>query len=271
MDPISCQSVYLEFRSSKGRVPVLANVSLEITPGELHCVIGPSGCGKSTLLNLVAGLLTQTRGEIRVGNRATGNGITPKVAYMTQKDTLLPWFTNRKNVELPMMAIGRRHGTRAAADELLELVGLTGFEDYYPHELSGGMRKRVHLARTLAQEPSVLLMDEPFGALDYQTKVLIHERFLRIWEARRHTVMFVTHDLNEAIALADRITIMTKRPASVKGQCRVDIPRPRTMDTLVGTDAYQALYHTIWDQLRAEITDTSANGSVESSPIKGTR
>lgn len=255
MDAVECRDVSLEFRSESGRTPVLSDVTLSIAAGELHCVVGPSGCGKSTLLNLIAGLLTQTNGEIQVGSRVTGGGVTPGIAYMTQRDTLLPWFTNQRNVELPLRAVARDKQAREVSSELLHLVGLRGFEDYFPHQLSGGMRKRVQLARTLAQEPTVLLMDEPFGALDYQTRLLIHERFLRIWESRRHTVIFVTHDLNEAIALADRVTIMTKRPAAVKAQYSVDIPRPRDLNTIVENSAFRKLYHDIWGRVREELAD----------------
>jgi len=244
----------LHFEATTGRIEVLRNVSLEIARGEIHCIIGPTGCGKSTLLNLMAGLLRPDTGTIKIDGRQVG---TPKstIGYMTQKDTLLPWFTCRRNVQLPNEAVGRGRDSGARASELLELVGLHGFEDYYPGQLSGGMRKRVQLARMLAQEPSVLLMDEPFGGLDYQTKVLIHEHFLNIWEARRSTVVFVTHDLNEAIGLADRITMMTKRPAQNKADFTVGIPRPRRIELLIDDDVFRNLHHELWRLLRIEIQE----------------
>ena len=177
---------------------------------------------------------------------------------MTQKDTLLPWLTAVRNVYLPLEAIDAGEEGMQKSRRLMELVGLVGFENHFPHQLSGGMRKRVQLARALAQEPRVLLMDEPFGALDYQTKLLMHERFLRIWERDRKTILFVTHDLSEAIALADRILLTTNRPARVRKIFDVDIPRPRNIEAMVDDAKYRELYHQIWGMLREEFQKNQA-------------
>ena len=184
-----------------GATRALDRVSLTVNDGEFVSIVGPSGCGKSTMLNVIAGLLAPAEGSTHVA-AIDGNGAGSRIGYMFQKDTLLPWATALENVCLPMDVKGARDWHKARA--LMQLVDLTGFEAHYPRQLSGGMRKRVQLARLLAQDPEVLLMDEPFGALDAQTRLIIQEEFLKIWERQRKTVLFVTHDLQEAIALSDR-------------------------------------------------------------------
>ena len=248
---VSCSDLVLHFNTNTGPQQVLDHVSIDIRPGELLCIVGPSGCGKTTILNVVAGLLTPTSGSASVDGEPV-HGFRRDIAYMTQKDTLLPWLNALRNVYLPMEAVGAGAEGLEVSRKLLALVGLKGFEDHFPHQLSGGMRKRVQLARALAQEPRVLLMDEPFGALDYQTKLLMHERFLEIWERDRKTVLFVTHDLNEAISLADRILLTTQRPASVRQIFDVDIPRPRNIEAMVDDPRYRDLYHQMWRMLREE-------------------
>ena len=248
---IVCNDLVLHFASGGKALQVLDHVSVDIRPGELICIVGPSGSGKTTVLNIVAGLLTPTSGSVTIDGDPVRD-VRRDVAYMTQKDTLLPWLTAIRNVFLPLEAKGVRDRSMQRARELLEVVGLKGFEDHFPHQLSGGMRKRVQLARSLAQEPRVLLMDEPFGALDYQTKQLMHERFLDIWGRDRKTVLFVTHDLNEAIVLADRILLTSNRPARVREIFDVPIARPRRMEELVDDPEYRNLYHTIWRMLRQD-------------------
>ena len=211
-----------------GATRALDRVSLTVADGEFVSIVGPSGCGKSTMLNVIAGLLAPAEGSTHVSG-IDGNGAGSRIGYMFQKDTLLPWATALENVCLPMDVKGARDWHKARA--LIQLMDLTGFEGHYPNQLSGGMRKRVQLARLLAQDPEVLLMDEPFGALDAQTRLIIQEEFLKIWERQRKTVLFVTHDAEEALYLADRIVVLAERPGRIKAQFAVQIPRPRSFET----------------------------------------
>jgi len=231
---------------------VLENVDLSLAPGEFCSIIGPSGCGKSTLLSVVAGLIRPTTGKVWIDGQDI-RGITRQTGYMFQKDTLVPWLTALQNVSMPLEIAKTKDTPRA--EQLLARVGLKGFEHHYPRELSGGMRKRVQLARLLAQEPDLWLMDEPFGALDMQTKLLIQEEFLRIWEPLRRTAIFVTHDLAEAITLSDRIVVMSPRPATIRAIYAVDIPRPRDVAGVIGSPAFQELFQKIWSMLRREINE----------------
>lgn len=209
-----------------GRSAVLAldHVSLDIAEGEFMCILGASGCGKSTLLNMIAGLYHITDGRIDTGGRRT--------ALMFQEPALFPWLTASANVELAMTLRGEpRRAARERAGELLDLVRLGGFTAKRPHELSGGMRQRVALARALAQDADVLLMDEPFGALDAMTRDLLHDELERVWSATRLTVVFVTHNVREAVRLGDRITVMTSRPGRVAEIHDVTLERPRRFES----------------------------------------
>jgi NitT/TauT family transport system ATP-binding protein len=220
----------------------LDGVSLSVAPGEFVCLIGASGCGKSTLLSLVAGLDATSSGQVNTGGR--------KVALMFQEPALFPWLTAAKNVEMPMRAAGvPKAQRRERVAELLDLVQLSAFADKRPHELSGGMRQRVALARSLAQEADVLLMDEPFGALDAMTRDLLHEVLEGIWRRRQLTILFVTHEVREAVRLGDRVVLLSSRPGRVIGEFGVDFERPRGMDAAdtVG------LAIKIKDRLREEI------------------
>jgi NitT/TauT family transport system ATP-binding protein len=223
-------------------VPALDQVSLAAEPGEFTCLIGASGCGKSTLLNLVAGLDQPTSGEISVGGR---------VALMFQEPGLFPWLTAAGNVELALRArgVGRAERKRRAA-ELLEAVHLAGFGKKRPHELSGGMRQRVALARALAQDADVLLMDEPFGALDAMTRDLLHDELDRVCEGRNLTVLFVTHNVREAVRLGDRVVMLSSRPGRVIAEYKVPIERPRRIDSAPVAE----LAGTITDRLREEVS-----------------
>lgn len=253
---VVADAVSLEFqprRRGEQPVEVLRDCSMTCSPGEFVALIGPSGCGKSSMLNLVSGLLMPTAGRLTVDGEVV-SGIHPKIGYMFQQDTLLPWDTVIENVRLPLDARGEPD-IDGRCDELLEKVHLREFRDRYPAELSGGMRQRVQLARVLAQDPEILLMDEPFGSLDAQTKLLLQDEFLRLWEQSQRTVLFVTHDLAEAIRLADRILLFTHRPAAVKAIYDVGLPRPRRLETLVRDDAYNDLFARIWADLRQEISD----------------
>ena len=206
----------------------LDDISLAVTEGEFVCLLGASGCGKSTLLNLVAGLDKPSAGTITVGG-ASGE---TRTALMFQESALFPWLTARGNVELPLKIRKLpKAQRRAKAVELLELVNLGGFADKLPHELSGGMRQRVALARALAQEADVLLMDEPFGALDAMTRDVLHEELERLWTETKLTVIFVTHNVREAIRLGDRVVLLTSRPGRIAEEYPISIPRPRRLDS----------------------------------------
>ena len=223
-------------------VPALDQVSLAAEPGEFTCLIGASGCGKSTLLNLVAGLDQPTSGEISVGGR---------VGLMFQEPGLFPWLTAAGNVELALRArgVGKAERKQRAA-ELLEAVHLAGFGKKRPHELSGGMRQRVALARALAQDADVLLMDEPFGALDAMTRDLLHDELDRVCEGRNLTVLFVTHNVREAVRLGDRVVLLSSRPGRVIAEYKVPIERPRRIDSAPVAE----LAGTITDRLREEVS-----------------
>jgi NitT/TauT family transport system ATP-binding protein len=233
MSPSTSLPVRIEFRSVTRRfaargatAPVVAvqNVSLVIRDGEVVSLIGPSGCGKSTLLNMGAGLYLPSEGEVLVDG-AQVTRPSPQVAFMLQKDLLLPWRTIRENVELGLQIHGMPAGERKPrALALLERLHLKGFEEHYPHQLSGGMRQRAALARTLAVEPTVLLMDEPFSALDAQTKMVLQQDLAQSLAEQRKTTLFITHDLAEAVALSDRILVMSKRPGTIIEELDVDIP-----------------------------------------------
>ena len=233
-----------------GATRALERVSLAVNDGEFVSIVGPSGCGKSTMLNVIAGLLAPAEGSTHVAG-IDGQGAGSRIGYMFQKDTLLPWATALENVCLPMDVKGARDWHKARA--LMQLVDLTGFEAHYPNQLSGGMRKRVQLARLLAQDPEVLLMDEPFGALDAQTRLIIQEEFLKIWERQRKTVLFVTHDLQEAIALSDRVVLISARPGRIKATYSVDLPRPRQIESVLAHPRFMALFQEIWASLKQEV------------------
>ncbi len=250
------EGVSKEFQSRGARVLALDSVSLAIERGEFVTVVGPSGCGKSTLLNLVVGLIVPNAGRILFRGRPA-TGINPEIGYVTQKDNLLPWRTLAANVEVALEIRGvetKERRRRAAA--LIHQVGLGGFEDHYPHELSGGMRQRANIIRTLIYEPQLILMDEPFGPLDAQTRVILQDQLLRLWTAAKKTIVFITHDLVEAIALADRVVVMTSRPGRVKCVTKIPIPRPRDVYQIHESSGFRATHETLWNELRPEVNLT---------------
>jgi NitT/TauT family transport system ATP-binding protein len=230
------------YHGGASAIRALERVSLDVAPGELVCLLGASGCGKSTLLNLIVGLYQLTSGTIEVGRR--------RVAMVFQEPALFPWLTVQQNVEMGMRFRGvPRAERRAKASELLRLVHLDGFAGRRPHELSGGMRQRVAIARALAQEAEVLLMDEPFGALDATTRDILHDELEAIWSRTALTVLFVTHDVREAVRLGDRVVLLSSRPGRVVAELEVALPRPRSADSVpVG-----ALTAEITERLRAEV------------------
>lgn len=237
MAKLLIRDVNMRFTSKRGgAVTALDDISLEVADREFSVIVGPSGCGKSTLLRLVAGLSSPTSGALELDDQPI-TGPSRDRGMVFQSYTLFPWLIVRKNVEFgPKIAgVGARERAEASA-RYIELVGLNGFENAYPAQLSGGMRQRVALARALANDPKVLLMDEPFGALDSQTRSLMQELLLEIWERDHKTVLFITHDIDEAIFLGDRVYVMTARPGRIKEEITVGIPRPRSMDVLTSPE-----------------------------------
>lgn len=251
---IALQNVTKRFRTPTGGVyTALRDLTLDVAPGEFCAVVGPTGCGKSTTLSLISGLERPSVGEVTVMGEPV-QGVDPRIGYVFQTDAIFPW----KNV-LSNVAVGPlfRHRPRAEslerAREWIGRVGLAGFEDRYPHQLSGGMRKRVALAQTFINEPQILLMDEPFSALDVQTRNLMGNELLQLWASSSASVVFVTHDLEEAIALADRVCVLTAGPATVKGIYTIDLPRPRNVAEIRFDPRFIQLYHDIWEDLRNEV------------------
>nr|WP_034288038.1 ABC transporter ATP-binding protein [Amycolatopsis benzoatilytica] len=232
----------------------LRDLDLEVAPGEFCAVVGPTGCGKSTTLTLVSGLERPTVGVAEVHGKRV-EGITPGVGFMFQTDAILPWKTVLDNVSAGPRFRGVDKRTAIAdARDWIRRVGLSGFEDRYPHQLSGGMRKRVALAQNLINEPRIILMDEPFSALDVQTRAKMSDELLSLWELNRPAVVFVTHDLEEAIALADTVVVLTAGPAAtVKAKYRIDLPRPRVVQEIRFDRRFVDLYQQIWEALRAEV------------------
>ncbi|MFG2894082.1 ABC transporter ATP-binding protein [Streptomyces sp. NPDC048248] len=254
------ENVTKTFPSREGEeLTALRDVGLEIAPGEFTVVVGPSGCGKSTLLDLLAGLATPSSGRVLVdGAPVLGPGLDRGVVF--QQYALLPWRDARGNVEFGLEAKGvPRRERRERAQEYLELVGLTGFGNRYPHELSGGMRQRVAIARSLAFDPDVLLMDEPFAALDAQTRDLLQEELLRIWERTGKTVVFITHGIDEAVYLGQRVAVLTSRPGRIKEVIDVDLGDRRIGDVRSSPEFAQ-LRHRIWEQLQDEVRQAAREG-----------
>jgi len=228
-------------------------VSFDVSGGEFVSIVGPSGCGKSTLLSLIAGLVPVTAGRISLDGQPVA-GVNPRLGFVFQRDALFPWKTVAQNVGLPLLFRGvDAASARPRVAEWIARIGLTGFERYHPHQLSGGMRKRVALAMTMVYEPEIVLMDEPFGALDVQTRNLMENDLLEIWAQFRRTVVFVTHDLEEAIALSDRIVVMTASPGRVKAVYTINLPRPRSVTEIRFHPDFGRLYETIWKDLKDEV------------------
>jgi NitT/TauT family transport system ATP-binding protein len=238
-------------------VPALADVSATVDAEELVALLGPSGCGKSTLLNIVAGLLAPTGGAVYFEGDGAGRG--HPTAMVFQEFALFPWRTVQKNVELGLEEAGMPAAERAReARRFIELTGLAGFETKYPHQLSGGMRQRVGIARALAVDPAVLLMDEPFSALDAQTRQLMQEELLVIWERTRKTIVYVTHNIHEAVYMADRVLVLSRRPGRVIAEVPIELDRPRT-EAMMGAPAFTKAAERIWglikDQAREAVRE----------------
>jgi NitT/TauT family transport system ATP-binding protein len=250
------------FPQRPGRPPspwVLKDLSFDVADGEFLTIVGPSGSGKTTLLNIIAQTDTATEGEIAFDGRSSSikdaarlePGLNRRIGYVTQEDNLLPWRTALDNVLFPFeVAGGVTAPARERARSLMAAVGLTGFETHYPHELSGGMRKRCSLIRTLVYDPPVILMDEPFGAVDAQTRMQLQADLLTLWSMGRKTIVFVTHDIGEAIALGDRTLVLTKAPTRVAGEHAITIARPRDVKDVYALPGFPALYEAIRAQVQ---------------------
>ncbi len=257
---ISLRDVTKYFYKGDLRITALAGITFDVRPGSFVSIIGPSGCGKSTILNLIAGLEDSNEGSIHYGGTRVQD-ISVGIGYLTQHDTLLPWRTVEDNVRLPLdiqaqhldRLIGRRRDAEAHARVAwaINLVGLSGFEHHLPSELSGGMRKRAALAQTLVYARETVLMDEPFGALDFQMRLQLQAELLHIWSAERRTIVFVTHDIEEAIALSDEIIILSRRPGRILDIVRVDLPRPRDPVTVRFEPRFQELYKRVWSHVES--------------------
>lgn len=254
---IELHDVYKVFVSGDKRSPTamlaLQNAEFDVPEGEFLTIVGPSGCGKSTVLNLIAGLMQPSSGQVLYKGEVI-RGINTQVGYVTQDDNLLPWRTVLKNVEFSLEVRGVSRGERTnLAEEHVRQVGLSGFERHYPHELSGGMRKRVSIARTLAYNPDVILMDEPFGPLDAQTRLVLQDQLLSLWDEGKQTVVFITHDLVESIVLANRVMVMSCSPGRIKNIYPVPLPHPRDAFHIHEVPGFSKIYDQIWQDIREEI------------------
>jgi NitT/TauT family transport system ATP-binding protein len=254
-EAVRFRGVTIEFAlAGGGRYPAVARTDLAVAGHEFVAIVGPTGCGKSTLLNVAAGLLLPTAGETFVLGRRLA-GLNDRAGYLFQQDAVMPWKTARDNVAIGLEVAGvARHEALERAQAWLKRVGLSAFGDRYPHQLSGGQRKRVGLAQVLIRDPKILLMDEPFGPLDAQTRQIMGNLLLELWAGDRKAVLFVTHDLEEAIALADRVVIMSAGPsARIIGDHTIDLGRPRDASEVRLLPRFHELHKAIWSELRTEV------------------
>lgn len=251
LDNISC---VFSSRDGQGLYTAVKDASLTIAPGEFVSVVGPTGCGKSTLLNVAAGLLQPSSGSVSIFGKPL-QGVNERAGYMFQGEALFPWRNALSNVMAGLEFAGKPAAeSEALAREWMKRVGLGGFEDRYPHQMSGGMRKRVMLAQTLIRDPDLILMDEPFSALDIQTRQLMENEVLDIWMAQRKAVLFITHDLDEAIAMSDRVVVLSAGPGTHPiGEFEIDIARPRDVAEVRSNPRFVELHQAIWDVLREEV------------------
>ncbi|MBW4082000.1 ABC transporter ATP-binding protein [Paenibacillus sp. S150] len=254
---IQLQNVSKVFTTeSKGKVDgftALQNVALSIRAGEFVSLVGPSGCGKSTVLNLVAGLNPVSAGRVYVGDKQV-NALNIGVGYITQEDNLFPWRTMLENIAYGLELKGiKAKERRERVQPLIDRVGLQGFEQHFPHQLSGGMRKRAAILRTLVLNPDIILMDEPFGPLDAQTRTLLQQELLDLWEGTGKTIVFVTHDLVESLSLSDRVVVFTRSPGRIKAMYPVGFPRPREVLQVQKSREFQEMHDQIWSDIRTEL------------------
>ena len=259
---ISVENVSLIYSSRRGSVQALSGVSLDATPGEFVSLVGPSGCGKSTLLKIIAGLMAPSSGAVRTNGELV-KGSNASIGIVFQSPLLMPWRTVVQNVLLQIDIRGLPLSEyREQAINLINLVGLAGFENSYPHELSGGMQQRVGLCRALIHDPDILLMDEPFGALDAMTREQMNAELQRVWMQRRKTVLFITHSITEAIYLGDRVAVMSPRPGRMLADLKIEFERPRAIDTLIGSRNFADYSRTIRSYLNSTVAAAEPAGEV---------
>jgi NitT/TauT family transport system ATP-binding protein len=248
---LTVEDIVMHFETPEGGVTAVDHVTFDVKLGEFVAVIGPSGCGKSTLFNIIGGLLDGYQGRVTVAGE-TVTGPHPSIGMVFQEESTFPWRTVIDNVAFPLEVAGMGKAERhERAQHFVSLVGLDGFDRRYPAELSGGMRQRVSMARTLASEPKIMLMDEPFGALDEQTRLLLGDKVLQIQQELNQTTLLITHNITEAVQLADRVMVMTYRPGRIKRFVEIDLPRPRTSE-IVGSDSFGHYVAQVWNDLREE-------------------
>jgi NitT/TauT family transport system ATP-binding protein len=242
---------------NNSEIAVFKDIDLDIRPEEFICVVGPSGCGKTTFIKIIDGLIPASSGQVCInGAEVTEPGYDR--AFVFQADSLYPWRTVLDNVAFGLEIQGTDSGRKyAKARELIKLVGLAGFEAHYPHELSGGMRQRVNLARALAVDPEIILMDEPFASLDAQTREVMQQELLKVWWSRKKTVIFITHQIDEAVYLADRVVVFSARPSTIKADIRVDLPRPRSL-AIKRTPEFLAYVGEIWKLIETDVLESVA-------------
>ena len=251
---IELQDVTRSFVTPDGAsLTAIRDFSVRVRRGEFVAIVGPTGCGKSTALSLITGLAQPTSGEVLVFGSPV-RGIDPRIGFVFQQDAVFPWRNVLDNVAAgPMFRGMKRAEARTLAQDWIKRVGLSGFDKHYPHQLSGGMRKRVALAQTFINGPEILLMDEPFSALDVQTRVFMQDELLGLWGSSNASVVFVTHDLEEAVGLADRVVVLTSGPATVKAVYDIPLPRPRVLSELRFDPQFVEISHVIWENLREEV------------------
>jgi NitT/TauT family transport system ATP-binding protein len=251
------KNISKRFFSRERLIKAVDQISLEVGSGEFLTLVGPSGCGKSTILNIVSGLMRPTEGLVELDGKSI-TGVTRDIGYVTQQPNLMPWRTLIDNVSFPLQVVGAGRSERYdRAAELIAMVGLEGFEKSYPHELSGGMRQRANIIRTLIYSPKVMLMDEPFGPLDAQTRIILQDQLLNIWTRTGVTIIFITHDLHEAIGLGDRVALMSARPGRIIRIDNVVMSRPRDIFHIHDSSDFRALYDMIWAELERQVRDRS--------------
>jgi NitT/TauT family transport system ATP-binding protein len=252
---LSLQNISKRFFARERVINALEGISLDVATGEFLTMVGPSGCGKSTILNIASGLMPATDGRVELDGKRV-EGVTRHIGYVTQQPNLMPWRTLIDNVSFPLQIAGAAKSDRYdRAAELIAMVGLAGFEKSYPHELSGGMRQRANIIRTLIYSPKVMLMDEPFGPLDAQTRALLQDQLLDIWSQTGVTIIFITHDLHEAIGLGDRVVLLSSRPGRIIRVDKVTMSRPRDIFRMHDSNEFRTLYDAIWVELEHQVRE----------------
>ncbi|MGI6486149.1 MAG: ABC transporter ATP-binding protein [Thermoanaerobacterales bacterium] len=266
-DVIYIEELTKEFYSKQGKVIAIEDINLSVKSGEFLCIVGPSGCGKTTLLRILAGLEKQTRGTISIILKDPSK---PPTSMVFQGESVFPWMTVLENVMYGLTIRGMGKSQRVeVATEYLKFMGLYKFSDAYPYQLSGGMKQRINVARAFVTDPEILLMDEPFGALDEQNRIILQQELLKIWEGSSKTSLFITHSIDEALILGDRVMVMTAHPGRIKAIVDVDIPRPRDILSLRSSAVFSELYKEIWYYLQEEVKKASAKELLEKDFARG--